>query len=254
MLLSTVIWSDRSASHRYALTQLWNKMMTPLIDIIKAYHNSLYTRLLTQLNITISPTIPSPNTSQSKPLHRLHVTLIDRNGRREMSRENMRQIESQLSTCDFFQVQRVELHKYNFQTQLQIIANTNILIGTHGNGLSHVYWMKRSLSSNTVMAEIFPPHTFTTDYQLLAAVRNIRHFAWDAAEGYWNGSELFLGDRRCADEVYMPYGTVNKVETYHINNIEEFVEMVVKASLSKDWSPSYSKIDNILSCRGIGLI
>ncbi|KAH7888636.1 hypothetical protein F5I97DRAFT_1935123 [Phlebopus sp. FC_14] len=59
--------------------------------------------------------------------------------------------------------------------QVRIAARTTILLGVHGNGLSHVILMPRTRVSAVI--EMFYPRGFAHDYEWTARALGIRHFA-----------------------------------------------------------------------------
>src|SRR5207245_1674069 len=66
----------------------------------------------------------------------------------------------------------------SFKEQVNIVANTDILIGAHRNDLSHILVLPPSATA----IELFPSSGFTWDYALLAKIREIDyygHFAGD---------------------------------------------------------------------------
>ncbi|KAK7048428.1 hypothetical protein R3P38DRAFT_3257072 [Favolaschia claudopus] len=62
--------------------------------------------------------------------------------------------------------------------QLQIISRTTILVGVHGNGLTHLVMLPPTRISAVI--EIFYPRGFAHDYQWTSTALGIRHFA------FWN--------------------------------------------------------------------
>lgn len=69
-------------------------------------------------------------------------------------------------------VKVIDLATISYEEQLKIIANTDILISVHGNGLSHILFLPQTAT----VLEIFPPGFFTWDYQLLAKIQHLRYF------------------------------------------------------------------------------
>lgn len=57
----------------------------------------------------------------------------------------------------------------SFQSQIEIIGNTDVLISVHGNGLSHLLF----LPTEAKIIEIFPPHAHALDYRLFADARGL---------------------------------------------------------------------------------
>ncbi|KAG8995479.1 hypothetical protein FRB90_000176 [Tulasnella sp. 427] len=59
--------------------------------------------------------------------------------------------------------------------QIQLAARTTILLGVHGNGLTHLLWMP--LTPATTVIEIFFPTGFAKDYEWTARALGMRHYA-----------------------------------------------------------------------------
>lgn len=69
--------------------------------------------------------------------------------------------------------------KLSFKEQIEIIANTDLLIGIHGNGLTHSIFM----TPNKTIIEIFPENTHHLDYRMLAELNNLRYYCFDEKSG-----------------------------------------------------------------------
>lgn len=52
-------------------------------------------------------------------------------------------------------------------------ADGKVMIGIHGNGLTHEMWMPE----DATLIEMFPPETFLRDYQSVAQVLNHQYYA-----------------------------------------------------------------------------
>ncbi|WWC96889.1 hypothetical protein V866_003764 [Kwoniella sp. B9012] len=66
-----------------------------------------------------------------------------------------------------------KLEEMKYQDQIRLFADADIIIGVHGNGLTHQMWM----APGGVVIEIFPPGVFLRDYQLIAQVVGHDHIA-----------------------------------------------------------------------------
>ncbi|KAF7298984.1 hypothetical protein MIND_00846600 [Mycena indigotica] len=72
----------------------------------------------------------------------------------------------------------VEAEKLTRDQQLQLAARTTILLGVHGNGLTHLVMMPPTRISTVI--EIFYPGGFAHDYQWTTRALGMKHFAiWD---------------------------------------------------------------------------
>ncbi|EAU82121.2 hypothetical protein CC1G_09580 [Coprinopsis cinerea okayama7 len=68
-----------------------------------------------------------------------------------------------------------QMEKLSIREQIAIIAKTTILVGVHGNGLTHQLIMPPSLRSATF--EIMDPPSYTFDYEMLARNMGHKHYA-----------------------------------------------------------------------------
>jgi len=69
----------------------------------------------------------------------------------------------------------IEAEKLTKDEQLRIMAKTTVLLGVHGNGLSHVLWLAPSRFMTVV--EMFFPGGFAYDYEWTTRAMRGRHFA-----------------------------------------------------------------------------
>ncbi|BEI89207.1 uncharacterized protein CcaverHIS019_0205690 [Cutaneotrichosporon cavernicola] len=74
-----------------------------------------------------------------------------------------------------FELIVVEAERYTKEEQFAISGKTTIMLGVHGNGLSHLLWMPATPRSAVI--EMFYRGGFARDYQWTAHALGIRHFA-----------------------------------------------------------------------------
>jgi hypothetical protein len=72
-----------------------------------------------------------------------------------------------------------DLEKMRFEEQLNVFANTDILISTHGKGLCHILFLPRY----AMVIELFPPDCFVWDYYLFAQMRKLEY--WGNSMDLW---------------------------------------------------------------------
>jgi len=75
------------------------------------------------------------------------------------------------------------MDKLSRDEQIRLSARTTIMMGVHGNGLTHLLWMNSQNPRATVI-EFFFPGGFAEDYEFTARALGIRHY------GMW-GKESF---------------------------------------------------------------
>jgi len=77
-------------------------------------------------------------------------------------------------------VRRMEL--LPFSQQVEAVARSTIILGVHGNGLTHQLWMPPSPRSTVI--EIIFPKAYLHDYEMLARNSGHKHYA------VWNDTTL----------------------------------------------------------------
>ncbi|KAJ9119173.1 hypothetical protein QFC22_003665 [Naganishia vaughanmartiniae] len=110
-----------------------------------------------------------------KPL----VTYISRQSSRRRltpeSHEDLVQALEKHSKAKGWELRIVEAEKMTKEEQLDLAARTTIMLGVHGNGLTHLLWMPPTPQSAVI--EMFFVGGFARDYQWTAQNLGIRHFA-----------------------------------------------------------------------------
>ncbi|KAF7339005.1 hypothetical protein MVEN_01976700 [Mycena venus] len=76
---------------------------------------------------------------------------------------------------DKWELNVVEAEKITKDEQLKIAARTTILLGVHGNGLTHLVMMQPTRISTVI--EMFYPEGFAHDYQWTTRALGMKHFA-----------------------------------------------------------------------------
>ncbi|KAJ7483559.1 hypothetical protein FB451DRAFT_1350587 [Mycena latifolia] len=69
----------------------------------------------------------------------------------------------------------LEAERMTRDEQLRVIGRTTVLLGVHGNGLTHLVMMQPTRVSTVI--EIFYPGGFAHDYQWTASALGLRHYA-----------------------------------------------------------------------------
>lgn len=95
-----------------------------------------------------------------------NITFILRNGTREIT--NIDYVKDNLQSHN---INYIYLENHTIKEQLEIIANTDILIGVHGAGLSWCIFMKR----NSTLIEMYPGNSNTDNYIRWCKIANIKY-------------------------------------------------------------------------------
>ncbi|KAL7422875.1 hypothetical protein Q5752_002172 [Cryptotrichosporon argae] len=107
------------------------------------------------------------------------VTYISRqNSRRRLTPEShadlVAALEARALTADF-ELVVVEAERMTKEEQFALAGRTTVLVGVHGNGLTHLLWMPATPRSAVI--EMFFQGGFARDYQWTAQALGVRHFA-----------------------------------------------------------------------------
>ncbi|KAF7344858.1 hypothetical protein MVEN_01647500 [Mycena venus] len=110
------------------------------------------------------------------------ITYISRQSawNRKLTQENHEELVKELQELkkrkgDKWEVNIFEAEKLSKDEQLQVVARTTVLLGIHGNSLTHLLFMQPTRISTVI--EIFYPGGFAHDYQWTASALGMKHFA-----------------------------------------------------------------------------
>lgn len=95
-----------------------------------------------------------------------NITFILRNGTREIT--NIDYVKDNLQS---YNINYIYLENHTVKEQLEIIANTDILIGVHGAGLSWCIFMK----NGSTLIEMYPGYSNTDNYIRWCKIANIKY-------------------------------------------------------------------------------
>lgn len=80
---------------------------------------------------------------------------------------------------DESKVNIVSMDKLTREEQIRLSARTTIMMGVHGNGLTHLLWMNGQNPRATVI-EFFFPGGFAEDYEFTSRALGIKYYGvWD---------------------------------------------------------------------------
>ena len=143
-----------------------NKMLCQSIDISKKYFPEFLQSIYNSLSITPKK---APHKRED-----IVVTYIMRKAPRYLEkREELFDIlESEFQV----KVNPVYFEKLTFEEQVQTVANTDILIGVHGNGLTNLLWLPEHGSA----IELFPKKCHHYDYQVFCEISDRYYFGFNS--------------------------------------------------------------------------
>ncbi|KZT72152.1 hypothetical protein DAEQUDRAFT_809411 [Daedalea quercina L-15889] len=118
------------------------------------------------------------STSLSKP-QSIVITYISRQGaRRHLIDEDHQALVHALTamcTAHHWELNIVQAENLTHDEQLKLVARTTVLLGVHGNGLTHLIMMPVTPISTVI--EIFYPTGYANDYKWTAHALGMKHFA-----------------------------------------------------------------------------
>ncbi|KAG8959901.1 hypothetical protein FRC00_001135, partial [Tulasnella sp. 408] len=152
------------------------------------------------------------------------ITYVVRSGnRRAMIKEDHEGLVKALTElCELkrWELNIVQAEKLTKDEQIQLAARTTIMLGIHGNGLTHLVWMPVTPLSTVI--EIFIPHGFAKDYEWTARALGMRHYA------IWNDTYFTHPDEPRVD---LPEGFQGNQIPAHGPSIAKLIEDRVEGRL-----------------------
>jgi hypothetical protein len=109
----------------------------------------------------------------------LRVTYLKRPSPRTLAPDVESALLQSLSLLDRVSLRVVNFANTPYEEQINLIGNTDILIGVHGNDLSHALYM----NEGAALIEIFPPMSHSLDYRSLAELRGIDYLGIISGQG-----------------------------------------------------------------------
>ncbi len=163
------IFVDRHSCHKTGIVSKYNKMVIGHHDLIKKeYIHELRDSLYQSLKTYKHPT--------NKP----YITYVQRSSWRYLEPKfEKKLLDTIAAQFPQYRLKTVKLEDYTFAEQIQLFRNTKVLIGAHGNGLTHELF----LPNESLVVEIFPEGAFTMDYQYFAELAGHKYFAVSPKDG-----------------------------------------------------------------------
>ncbi|KAK6348368.1 hypothetical protein TWF718_006164 [Orbilia javanica] len=111
--------------------------------------------------------------STARDLHApINVTFIDRKGSRKLT--NSKELtDALIAAYPKVNVNVVDMATLTLKEQIQLVVNTDVLVGVHGAGHTHVLF----LPSGSTIVEILPSDLQHRGFRNLAGMRGIRYFS-----------------------------------------------------------------------------
>ncbi|TYJ52838.1 hypothetical protein B9479_006561 [Cryptococcus floricola] len=112
------------------------------------------------------------------------ITYVSRQdwGRRMLLKESHESLVHELGELEKkygWEVNIVSMDKLSRDEQIRLSARTTIMMGVHGNGLTHLLWMNNQNPRATII-EFFYPGGFAEDYEFTSRALGMTHYGvWD---------------------------------------------------------------------------
>ncbi|KIY72239.1 hypothetical protein CYLTODRAFT_486459 [Cylindrobasidium torrendii FP15055 ss-10] len=175
---------NRAAAHRHSLGGKWFKMIgsTQTVEVKEGFWRPVRESVVKNI-LGYFPVEWTGKGGRRKPV----VTYISRQqgSRRKLADNAHDRLVDALKKLEeegLCEVNVVNMETLQLRDQVALLAKTTIVIGVHGNGLTHLLWMPPSQSSAVI--EIFNPGGYLFDYEILARNTGHKHY------GIWNDRVL----------------------------------------------------------------
>lgn len=209
LVFERAVTSDRALTSSHPMCTRINKLLgAALPHLNKQALDHFAQRLYTYTN-----TVPARS-------DQIRITYSKRTGLvRTLADKLERRLITQLSSIPGVLINTVDFAKISFEEQVRLIGNTDILIGVHGNGLSHTLFLPNHAS----VIEIFPQNSLLLDYRLFADARGLDYYGIVSQRG--------LVDRETAYNNYIGL-TEDTIRELDVDLIKSIVKKIVKKRAS----------------------
>ncbi|KAF7296406.1 C2H2-type domain-containing protein [Mycena chlorophos] len=170
------------------------------------------------------------NKALAKP-SKIVITYLSRQStpRRHLTREAHLSLVDALETLvkrkgPNWQLNIVEAERLTKDEQIKLAARTTVLLGVHGNGLTHLISMRPNALSTVI--EMFYPGGFTHDYQWPTHALGMRHFA------VWNDTWRTEGVGEGKPRVDYPEGFQGDYIPVHGPTVADLIEDRVEGRIA----------------------
>lgn len=194
------IFSDRNLSRSTPECARINKMLG-------VARHSLSEKALEHLSNRIHVYAETSIVSSDK----LRVTYLRRPSPRTLTSAVEQKLFSAIRELKHVCLNVIDFALISFQEQVNTIGNTDVLVGVHGNGLSHLLF----LPVGARIIEIFPPDAHRLDYRLFADARGVEYVGIISNRGVISSEEAYRAG---------PFGIAN--QTIHDLDVSLIVDQL----------------------------
>jgi len=189
LLIEAAAVSSRMTCQRNAPSAHLNKMLAAHAHVVRPHAGSFREALLAGMGVRLPPKtqLLSNFPASGAPMgvgaatRLLRVGVVDRgSSNRRLSAAFKLAVMEALRADGRFDASLVRFQDLpGVAAQLEEAAKLDIMIGCHGNGLTHALLMRPP----AVLVELFPASINHADYQLHAELAGHRHFGWSDRDG-----------------------------------------------------------------------
>lgn len=122
--------------------------------------------------------------TKKQPSTKHTVTLIKRKSRKLYPNTEKELIEK-INSLSNVHLQIVDFENLSYSEQIHIIANTDLLLGVHGNGFSHILF----LPDNAKIIEFFPKNSLRVEYRIFSEIKDLQYYSYVDQYGWINKQE-----------------------------------------------------------------
>lgn len=161
IIFQKALLSDRALTFRIPFCRQINKMLGAALPYLDP----------DALN-TLAETMHFYAETSFQPSTRLRITYSKRNPPRTLAPPLEEEFLAQLASLPYVELTTADFASLSFKQQINLIGNTDLLIGVHGNGLSHILF----LPPDAAVIELFPKDSLLLDYRLFADARRLDYY------------------------------------------------------------------------------
>jgi hypothetical protein len=172
------IISDRALSYEDNECMRLNKMLANMFPVANHQDSLAMASALWDYSSVKPLTIPDLSIERHRK-RKIRLLYTTRHSKRVFSDELDTKIVALLSSIPGVELVIADFSTFPFVEQVSRIAQSDILFGLHGSGLTHLLW----LPQHATVVEIFPEDTFAIDYRAFARLRGLDYVGLQAQRG-----------------------------------------------------------------------
>jgi hypothetical protein len=169
------IWFERALSSDRSME--FHRRSPYFTDrMLSEYHRFLPQEALDSLTAAVHTYCEAQ--PQNNP--QLNVTYVRRLPPRCLDADVEKELLFKIEQLPGVRLQSVDFAQLSFQEQIKIAAQTDVLLGVHGNGLSHTLFLPKGAT----LIELFSKDFLRVEYRIFAGLRNLSYFGMMAERGW----------------------------------------------------------------------